>query len=151
MFISPLSATPIGISTDDSVIWEQRHNRLKWDCSKYYIEIAERFQCDFCSVPRLPFIYAKWGDKAHHEGMLHDYVYRKDCRIYLKADGRWVVGMPRDAADTLFRDAILIRGYGWSIAYPMWLGVRFGGWPHYQKRSVNYKHDLKIAYPDAGE
>jgi len=149
MFISPMCATPIGISKDNSVIWEQRHNRLKWDCDKYYIEIPERFQCDFCSVPRLPLIYAKWGDRAHHEGMLHDYVYRKDCQIYLKSEKAWVVGMPRPEGDALFCNAMIIRGYGKDIAYPMWLGVRLGGWPHYQQRLVGYKHELKIVYPEA--
>lgn len=148
MFISPMCAVPLGLK-DGRTVWEQRHNPLIWDCDQYRIEIMAGVQSDFCSVPRLPVVYSIWGDKAHHEGMLHDYTYRKDCQVYVKSNKAWVTGMPRDAADALFRKAILSRGYSRAIAYPMWLAVRAAGWPHYGKLSVNHVFELKVAFPEA--
>jgi|LSQX01.2.fsa_nt_gb hypothetical protein len=148
MFISPMCEVPIGLK-DGRTVWEHRHSSMMWDCEKYFIEIKPGFQHDACSVPRLPFVYAKWGDRAHSEGSLHDYTYRKDCLIYIKAEKRWVVGMPRAEADALFCRAILSRGYGGDIAYPMWVAVRVGGWPHYQKHSVDHRFQLDIIFPEA--
>lgn len=148
MFLTPMCAVPLGLKAGRTV-WEQRHNSMIWECEKYFIEIKPKFQHDTCSVPRLPLIYAKWGDRAHHEGGLHDYTYRKDCLIYIKAEKRWVVGMPRAEADALFCKAILVRGYGKDIAYPMWAAVRLGGWPHYQKLTVEHKFALDIIFPEA--
>lgn len=149
MFITALNTTPLGVSLDDRVIWEQRHNPLIWEDEDYIIEIKIRFQSDFASVPRLPLIYAWWGDRAHHEAALHDYNYRKDCRYRDKRLGKWVIGMPRPQADALFRKSILIRGYGGNIAYPMWAGVRLGGWTAYQKLTVDHQFQLKIIYPES--
>ena len=148
MFLTPMYAVPLGLKAGRTV-WEQRHNSMIWECEKYLIEIKPKFQHDTCSVPRLPLIYAKWGDRAHHEGGLHDYTYRKDCLIYVKAEKRWVVGMPRPEADALFCKAILLRGYDKDIAYPMWLAVRLAGWPHYQKLSVYHKFPLDVIFPEA--
>lgn len=148
MFISPMCAVPLGLK-DGRTVWEQRHGSMIWECDKYHIAIPDGFQCDFCSVPRLPFIYSKWGDKAHHEGTLHDYCYRADCEIYDKVLKRWVIGMPRAEADALFCKAILLRGYGKDIAYPMWLAVRLGGWPHYQKNKVDHQFKLDVVFEEA--
>ena len=43
------------------------------------IEVPAGFNTDFASVPRLPLIYAVWGDRAHREAVLHDYLYRIDA------------------------------------------------------------------------
>ena len=39
------------------------------------IEIPAGFQTDFASVPRIPFVFESFGDRAHRESVVHDYLY----------------------------------------------------------------------------
>jgi hypothetical protein len=151
MFIKPMCVVPVGRDESDKTIWEQRYNEMAWEDEKIIILIQPGFQTDFCSVPRIPWVYAKYGDRAHHEGELHDYTYRKDCRIFLKNEGRWQIGMSRDEADDLFLRAMLSRGHGKHIAYPMWIAVRSLGWLHYGKLSITHKFKLSVTFPEAAE
>jgi len=34
------------------------------------------FYTDLASVPRVPIIYELWGNRAHREAVLHDYLFR---------------------------------------------------------------------------
>ena len=90
------------------------------------IIIPEGFQTDFASVPRVPFIYEAWGDRAHREAVLHDYLYRKDSKPY-------VTFMDANRA---FLEAMESRDKPIHIRYPMFWGVVIGGYPSYHKKYV---------------
>ena len=90
------------------------------------IEIPTEFQTDFASVPRIPIIYAAWGDKAHREAVLHDYLYRTDSEpvvSFMQANGE-------------FLDAMKSRSKPWRVRYPMYWGVCAGGYFSYHKHKV---------------
>jgi Protein of unknown function (DUF1353). len=84
------------------------------------------FQTDFASVPRIPIFYTLFGDRAHRESVLHDYLYRSDSTPVVE----------RSAADDVFLEAMAERGRGWFVRYAMWLGVRAGGWTAYHEKAV---------------
>lgn len=96
---------------------------------KSTLNVPVGFETDLASVPRLPFIYALWGGRAHREGILHDALYRSD----------FVPGVSRSIADDVFLEAMKTRGKPWHIRYPMWAGVRAGGWTAYHKKLVGDK------------
>lgn len=90
-------------------------------------KVPAGFMTDLASIPRLPLVWLAWGDRAHRPAVLHDYLYRLDS----------VPIVERSLADYLFREAIISTGASaWKIAYPMWMGVRLGGWGSYHKRRV---------------
>ena len=39
------------------------------------IRVPSGFETDLASVPRLPIVYDLWGNRAHREAVLHDYLY----------------------------------------------------------------------------
>jgi hypothetical protein len=91
------------------------------------IYVPRGFETDFASVPRVPIFYWFWGDRAHHEAVIHDYLYRTDSKPVVE----------RHEADAVFLEAMIARGKSWSVRWPMYLGVRAGGWTAYHKRRVN--------------
>ncbi len=92
----------------------------------FNVEIPAGFETDFASVPRLPFFYTLFGDRAHREAVVHDYLYRSDS-IPLVAFS---------TANSVFLEAMACRGKSWFIRWPMFLGVKFGGHASYHKRKV---------------
>ncbi len=84
------------------------------------------FYTDFASVPRLPIFYTLWGDRAHREAVLHDYLYRIDS----------IPIVTKSEADSIFREAMKSTGKPWYIRYPMYLGVKIGGLSSYHKKRV---------------
>ena len=102
-------------------------------CLVYYsvilgctVTVPKGFATDLASVPRVPFIYEAWGNRAHREAVLHDYLYRAGA----------VPDCTRDQVDRVFLEAMESRGVKWSIRYPMYWGVRLGGWTAWKRRSV---------------
>lgn len=90
------------------------------------IEVPENFYTDFASVPRLPITYARLGNKAHREAVLHDYLYRKDSRpvaTYMQAN-------------RVFFEAMTVRKKPWDVRHFMYWGVVLGGWGSYHKKYV---------------
>ena len=93
------------------------------------IEVPARFETDFASVPRVPFIYEAFGDKAHREAVLHDYLYRIDS----------VPQATYSQANEVFYEAMELRGKNWFVRHGMWLGVVLGGWTAFHKKKVEDK------------
>ena len=91
-----------------------------------FIEVPAGFQTDFASVPRVPVFYTLFGDRAHREAVLHDYLYRKDA----------VPCVDRSVADDVFLEAMAERGKGFFVRYAMYWGVRLGGWTAWRKKNV---------------
>ena len=103
---------------------------------KYYSELLGQliviplwFETDFASVPRVPFAYAAWGDRAHREAVLHDYLYRIDSKPIVTYS----------QANNVFLEAMKATGKPWRIYYPMYWGVVLGGWTAYHKKRVKDK------------
>ena len=90
------------------------------------IEVPAGFQTDFASVPRVPFIYEFFGDRAHREAVLHDYLYRIDS----------IPQATYSQANNVFFEAMRESGKGCVVRYGMWWGVVLGGWTAYHKKKV---------------
>jgi len=90
------------------------------------IIVPRGFETDFASVPRIPFIYAAWGDKAHREAVIHDYLYRKDSKPVVSFH----------AANRVFLEAMKDRAKPWAVRWPMYLAVEMFGRSSYHKKSV---------------
>lgn len=109
-------------------------------------EVPDGFECDLASVPRVPIIWLLWGDKAHREGVLHDYLYRRDNPHNLT----------RHEADSLFCEAIKSDSPShpanpcW-ISGPMWAGVRLGGGSAYHRMAVMDSFPLDVCYEELNE
>ena len=91
-----------------------------------FINVPEGFETDFASVPRLPIAYTAFGDRAHREAVLHDYLYRKDsipCVTYMQAN-------------RVFLEAMKLRGKGVLVRFPMFWAVCLGGFLSFHKKSV---------------
>jgi hypothetical protein len=87
------------------------------------------FETDFASVPRIPVFYEMWGDRAHREAVLHDYLYRIDS----------IPVATYSQANSVFLEAMQSTGKPWRIRYPMYWGVVLGGWTAYHKKRVRDK------------
>ena len=87
------------------------------------------FQTDFASVPRVPLVYDAWGDRAHREAVLHDYLYRCDS----------VPVVDKSVADSLFLEAMKSTGKSWWVRYAMYWGVVLGGSGSYHKKGIRDK------------
>lgn len=83
------------------------------------------FVTDFASVPRVPIAYMLFGDRAHHESVIHDYLYQ--THLTSKA-----------IADKIFLEAMKVRGKSLFIRSAMYLGVKIGGCKSYRTGKDRY-------------
>jgi len=90
------------------------------------VEVPKGFETDFASVPRVPVFFTLFGDRAHREAVLHDYLYRTDS----------IPVALRKQADEVFLEAMKERGKGFFVRWAMYAGVRAGGWTAYHKKCV---------------
>ena len=58
---------------------------LIWVHDNLRKELPAGFESDGASVPRLPLIYAAWGERAHREAFAHDHDYRQDACLIVVA------------------------------------------------------------------
>ncbi len=93
------------------------------------IEVPINFKTDFASIPRLPIIYELLGNKAHYEGVVHDYLYRADS----------IPLVTRYVADCVLLEAMKVRKKNWITRNSVYIGVRIGGWTAYHRHTVNWK------------
>lgn len=90
------------------------------------IMVPSGFMTDFASVPRLPIAYALFGGKAHREGVIHDYLFRKDA----------VPEVSFSKANKVFYEAMEARNKPFYIRWPMYLAVCMFSYPCFHKRAV---------------
>ena len=77
--------------------------------------VPKGFVTDFASVPRLPIVFALFGDTSHEAATVHDWLYSTKP-------------VNRKVADAILREASKASGIPAWRRWPMWLGVRlFGG------------------------
>jgi hypothetical protein len=103
--------------------------RYASDIFKQIIEVPAGFETDFASVPRVPIAFMFFGDRAHREAVLHDYLYRSDS----------VPLASYSQANETFLEAMKVTGKGWGVRYAMYWGVVMGGWTAYHKKMVGDK------------
>lgn len=100
-------------------IWELLSPFGFWsDELQVLIQAYRGMRCDFMSVPRLPFIYAKLGNRGHKLGVIHDLTYK------LKM-------FPRRICDDLMLEMAPLCGFSKEEAWEIYVPVRMCGEPHY--------------------
>lgn len=134
-FYNKLDCVEIG-EKDGRTIYKLNSSLIYVSEKNGTIAIPKGFETDLASVPRVPVAYMAWGDKAHREAVLHDYLYRIDA----------CPAATRAKADSLFKEAMISRGQPWRIYYPMWMGVRIGGGSSFHKMRVCDNFKLDVAY-----
>ncbi len=77
-----------------------------------------KFRTDFCSVPRVPIAYDMLGNRARQAGTIHDWLYTSHA-------------VPRQLADEVLREMLLLEGVGHFEAMEFYLAVRAGGGSHW--------------------
>jgi hypothetical protein len=90
------------------------------------IRVPTGFHTDLASVPRIPIAFTLFGDRAHHEAVVHDYLYKVDSTPQCT----------RKQADSVFLEAMKVRGKGLFVRLAMYAGVRLGGWTAWHQRKV---------------
>jgi hypothetical protein len=93
------------------------------DVLKDVIQVPAGFQTDFASVPRIPIIFDILGDRGDLAGVVHDYLYDKQCTI----------NTDRKTADKVLKEALIAQGVTAWMAWVMYLGVRIGASSHFRK------------------
>lgn len=91
------------------------------------IEVPAEFHTDFASVPRVPIVYLLWGNRAHREATIHDWLFRQKAW----PECTWM------QANQVFREAMIATGKSWWIREPMYVGVVIGSYPSWKKRMWN--------------
>ena len=124
-----LSALDVELCDNDA-IWVLRQPLIYQSDIVGRIEVKQGFQMDFASVPRLPLVYDLFGDRAHFESVLHDWLYTKDA----------MPDVTYSQANKVFLEAMKVRGKPFYIRYPMYYAVCAGGWTAWHKR--NWKDKL---------
>ncbi len=110
-FLDPLNVTEIS----DSVFAICDHSfRYKSDLAGL-ITVPIGFYTDFASVPRIGIIYSMLGDTAHEPAVIHDWIYYSAI-------------VTREIADEVLMEAMKVIGIPWWRRYPIYWGVRIGGW-----------------------
>jgi hypothetical protein len=111
---------------DSDCIWVVYEPLLYWSETVGQIEVPVGFETDFASVPRVPVAYQVWGDRAHRESVLHDYLNRTDAKPPL----------PCMEVNRIFLEAMKSRHVPRRIRWPMYLGVCLCNWMFYHRKKV---------------
>ena len=88
--------------------------------------VPKGFITDFASVPRVPVAYMLFGDRAHHESVIHDFFYQVHITTRAKAD-------------KVFLEAMKARGKKRWIRVAMYWGVAIGGRGSYKSGPARYQ------------
>lgn len=114
---------------DDDTIWVLDAPLIYRSDLLGLIEVPAGFETDFASVPRVPIAYMLFGDRAHREAVIHDYLYRIDAKP----------AATFDQANDVFLEAMEVRGKSWFVRRMMYLGVCCGGRGSYHQKRVGDK------------
>lgn len=95
------------------------------------IIVPKDFLTDFASVPRIVGAYLLFGGKGQRAAIVHDWMYSNPGLF------------DRKLADDLFLEALFASGYSAAVAYPMYLGVRVGGWVAWKKPNQSQEPQVR--------
>ena len=93
------------------------------------VTVPEGFFTDLASTRHIPLVSFIWGDRAHREAVVHDYLYCIDSDPIVSFS----------MANAVFIEAMKSRDKGFFVRYPMWWGVWIGGYPHYHSHKVDWR------------
>ena len=93
------------------------------------VTVPTGFKTDFASVPRLPLIYSMWGDRAHREAVVHDYLFRKNSKPAVSFK----------IANKVFLEAMQATSKPFWVSWPMYAGVCIGSHPYFHIKTVKAK------------
>lgn len=96
------------------------------DILRLELMVPKGFVTDFASVPRVPVFYLLFGDRAHHESVVHDFCYQ----VHITT---------RAAADKVFLEAMKARGKSAFLRVGMYWGVVIGGGGSYKSGPSRYR------------
>lgn len=132
-FLTKLECTPID---DSDKNWIVDHPLVFQSDIIGKITVPAGFQTDLASVPRMPLFYMLYGGRAHHEGVVHDLLFRKDAAEHVE----FLDGLRKEVtfsqANRVFLEAMKARHKSFLVCYGMTAGVFIGGWFSYHKRYV---------------
>jgi hypothetical protein len=94
---------------------------------KGIVTAPKGFLTDLASTAHIPIVNLIWGGRAHREAVLHDYLYCLDAEPDVE----------QELADDIFFEAMECRGKPSWVRYPMFWGVRLGGWMFFKKKRVS--------------
>lgn len=99
--------------------------RYESDIAKQIITVPIGFYTDFASVPRwMPVMYSLLGDTAHEPAVIHDWLY-------------YSAFTSREMADNVLLEAMKYWGMPSWRYYPIYWGVRMGGWKAWNEHRKN--------------
>ena len=122
---SKLIACKIGES-DGRTVWEL-DEPFEYTNGVIKITIDKGFQCDFCSVPRVPIAYLLVGAIGEEAGLVHDYGYREGAEPK----------MTRLEVDKLFYNILGECGISWWKRKAMYYAVRMCAGSNWHARKVS--------------
>jgi hypothetical protein len=121
--------TTLLLADVSDLIWKL-HEPLVFDSDIVgRVIVPAGFYTDLASVPKVPLVYEAWGNRAHYEAVIHDFLYCKDS----------LPNVSFDQANEVFLEAMQVRGKPWYISRFMYWGVCFGGLSSYHRRNVGDK------------
>lgn len=126
-----LVAKKIG-QCDGRTVWELDRD-LEWMNGVTKIIVPKGFQCDFCSVPRLPLVWLMVGAIGEVAGTVHDYLYRRGAQL-LEGNYREPT---REEADNIFYNILGEEGVSWWKRKAMYYAVRVGAGKNWHARKVS--------------
>lgn len=118
---------------DGRTVWELVAN-LGWSNGIKAVVVPQGFQCDFCSVPRLPLAYLLVGAIGEVAGTCHDYLYREGAEL---TDERVTRQPTREEADLIFYNILGEEGVSWWKRKAMYYAVRGFAGKNWHARKVN--------------
>lgn len=115
--------TPLKVQAVSDSEWMLTAPLVYWPAGAVAaIQVAAGTVTDFASVPRLPLVFALFGDRAHAAAALHDDLYTG-------------AKLSRARCDELLRESAIAAGLSRWRAWCIWAGVRFGGASHYGQQT----------------
>lgn len=121
-FLDPLNVTEV-----DDVFFKIIDHPFRYQSDLGgLIAVPQGFRTDFASVPRLALIFSVLGDIAHQASVIHDWLYY--AGLYMRRE-----------SDLILLEAMKETGIATWRRYPIYWGVRMGGWkPWNDHRKANH-------------
>lgn len=132
-FLTMLDCSPCD---DSDKIWVLEHPLVFRSDLIGKVTVPAGFQTDLASVPRVPLFYMLYGGRAHHEGVVHDLLYRKDAADHVEFPEGMKKEVTFSQANRVFLEAMKARHKSILVRYGMTAGVFIGGWFSYHKKNV---------------
>ena len=132
-FLTKMDCTPL---EDSDKVWILNEPLIFQSDILGNVTAPAGFYTDFASVPRIPIFYMIYGGRAHHEGIIHDLLYRRDAADYVEFNAGVHKKVSFSQANRIFFEAMAARHKSAVVKYGMTAGVYLGGWFSFHKRNV---------------